>query len=633
MLGQLVVFVCQTTLAKRHGLVGCLRVERRGLGQVLVDAVAASHVHIGQARHDRVHRLDEVVVDRRAVAVVVAALAVVGVRLLVLQHLEQARVVVDCARPVFGHEAVACRLVGIGHIEHGRLVGSIVGRLPHPLESERTILVGVLHLIVDEQVVRHLQMHLGHVEHRFAYAELTRLTQVKHGRVHVEIDRRLATDQLARVDFLVNETTHLVVLAQLEVHFAEYGLVGSGLFGRVVASPVSSVSSASSSSSLLLSAAVRATMLVALLVVKAKAQVVVIVVVIVVVFLLLLVFFCFFVASLLATAEKGLLGLHTRRTQTIAARHVAQVKVVDHLVHGEGRVEATRLAADARRRRAAAAAAAAAICNDALSARHRLLGCVLGLLLCWVVTTVARVVDANRCRDGCRTSRWYRYGGGELTRVAARERHHGWRVDGRVRGRVVALGLVDVRQVVDAGAVVVVVGVAGRGHGRLGAKTSTRRRRRREAESAQSLLLLLLLIVMQCVVGCVCGRADGEHLLAAATLREHGVLVLNAGEPLDLHELGLTGRQVEGAQAKALAHLAAHVGGEEESEALDAEVAVAVVAVAARRVYLRVGVQVADALDVDHDEAVIGALEREVAEGVRRVAQVRVLHISRIRLV
>ena len=118
-------------------------------------------------------------------------------------------------------------------------------------------------------------------------------------------------------------------------------------------------------------------------------------------------------------------------------------------------------------------------------------------------------------------------------------------------------------------------------------------------------------------------RARGHAFLVASSSRQHAARALHERDNA-LVSAQLARRQVELGEAEALAYVVADVAAEEEREALGAEVAVAVV-VADSGVYLRVGVQVADALYVDDDELVVRRLEREVAEGVRREAQVLVL--------
>ena len=93
-----------------------------------------------------------------------------------------------------------------------------------------------------------------------------------------------------------------------------------------------------------------------------------------------------------------------------------------------------------------------------------------------------------------------------------------------------------------------------------------------------------------------------------------------------------TGGQIELRQAQRLAHVVAHVRGKEEGKALDAQVALAVLG-AGHGMDLRVRVQVANPLHINDDQLVVGALEGEVTEGLRRVAHVHVLHEARVRVV
>ena len=136
-------------------------------------------------------------------------------------------------------------------------------------------------------------------------------------------------------------------------------------------------------------------------------------------------------------------------------------------------------------------------------------------------------------------------------------------------------------------------------------------------------------------------RADATKVFAAAAWRAHHRLLLTAtlSKPKLEHAveqllltLGLAGRLVELGEAQTLAHFVAHVAGEEQREAFDAQISVAVVG-AKRRVYLWVGVEIAHALYVDDNELVVGRLECEVAESVRRVAHVGVLDKARVGIV
>ena len=123
-------------------------------------------------------------------------------------------------------------------------------------------------------------------------------------------------------------------------------------------------------------------------------------------------------------------------------------------------------------------------------------------------------------------------------------------------------------------------------------------------------------------------RRANYKLLAATTHRLRALL--QRADQLGV-ELELGGRQVELRQAEALAHLIANVTGEEECEALEAQVSVAVLG-ALDRVYLRIGVEVAHALDVHYEELVVGALEREVTERLGRQAQMLVVAVDEARV-
>ena len=84
-------------------------------------------------------------------------------------------------------------------------------------------------------------------------------------------------------------------------------------------------------------------------------------------------------------------------------------------------------------------------------------------------------------------------------------------------------------------------------------------------------------------------------------------------------------RQVELSQAKASAYVIANMTVEKEGYTAHAQIAVAVVG-AVGRVYLRIGVKVAHALNVNHDLFVVGALECKVAERVWGVSEVKIVN-------
>jgi hypothetical protein len=94
----------------------------------------------------------------------------------------------------------------------------------------------------------------------------------------------------------------------------------------------------------------------------------------------------------------------------------------------------------------------------------------------------------------------------------------------------------------------------------------------------------------------------------------------------------LARRQIELGQAQALAQLRAIVRMKKERKALDSQVSVAIV-LAISRMYLRICVQVANALDVDAHKLMIGAFECEVREGLGREANLRVVDEARVRVV
>ncbi len=102
------------------------------------------------------------------------------------------------------------------------------------------------------------------------------------------------------------------------------------------------------------------------------------------------------------------------------------------------------------------------------------------------------------------------------------------------------------------------------------------------------------------IVVCAVGVAT---VRGVAGLSEGGeAALLDLGEAFGVGDELLFG-EVELGEAQGAADVVADVVGEEESDAFDAQVALAVLG-AAGGVDLRVGVEVADALDVDYDELV-----------------------------